>query len=172
MKQSHRIFGISAVIGAMLLGMVTTSITSVEAARTFTDPDTGVVWNIDYDINGNEYWYADGAENISHIWDHVPATPTNQSPDAGKMTVNDHEGMNPINVPTEKHQTITTPDVAFVRLYALNDSYTSTSLLGSRALGGKTAWYSDKKVTISGTTYYRVATNEWAKQNEMNHPQD
>ena len=38
----------------------------------------------------------------------------------------------------------------------------------SRALGGNTAWRTDKSATINGKTMYRVATNEWVSAADLN----
>lgn len=42
--------------------------------------------------------------------------------------------------------------------------YSSTGAKASRGLAGDTAWYTDKSATdSSGSTYYRVSTDEWVK---------
>lgn len=39
-------------------------------------------------------------------------------------------------------------------------------LVGNRALAKNSDWKTDQKVVVNGTTYYRVATNEWVKGSE------
>ncbi|HIY93910.1 MucBP domain-containing protein [Companilactobacillus sp. HBUAS56275] len=40
-------------------------------------------------------------------------------------------------------------------------------LITNRGLGDNTAWKTDTKVVVDGQTYYRVATNEWIKANNV-----
>ncbi|MQS52799.1 SLAP domain-containing protein [Companilactobacillus mishanensis] len=39
--------------------------------------------------------------------------------------------------------------------------------LGSRALGANSDWATDKKLSLSGQTYYRVSTSEWASAGDV-----
>jgi len=72
---------------------------------------------------------------------------------------------------TAKTQILTTPkNVSYVSVYAING--TSVKKVMNRALAPNSSWFSDKKVTINGDKYYRVATNEWTKANDVLHPQD
>lgn len=69
-------------------------------------------------------------------------------------------------VPEYIRQTIATfPDKDNVKLYHLNgDSMTDDS---TRALAPATDWYSDQRIVVKGNTYYRVATNEWVRANDV-----
>lgn len=49
---------------------------------------------------------------------------------------------------------------AYVPLVSLNDDG-SVSSISNRALANNTPWYTDKKQTVNGVLYHRVATNEW-----------
>jgi len=42
------------------------------------------------------------------------------------------------------------------------------SAVKNRALAPKTPWYTDETAIINGVTMYRVATNEWVKQSDVN----
>lgn len=69
-------------------------------------------------------------------------------------------------IPEYLKQTIATfPDKSNVKLYHLNsDSMTSDN---ERALAPGTDWYSDQRIVVKGNTFYRVATNEWVKANDV-----
>lgn len=60
-------------------------------------------------------------------------------------------------------------DQPSVELYALTDTNTMIKMdnINNRDLGQDTGWYSDEKVVVDGITYYRVATNEWAKASQV-----
>ncbi|MGQ2374875.1 hypothetical protein [Companilactobacillus zhachilii] len=69
-------------------------------------------------------------------------------------------------VPEYLKQTISTfPDKTNVKLYHLNSN--SMTADNERALAPGTDWYSDQRIVVKGNTYYRVATNEWVKANEV-----
>lgn len=60
---------------------------------------------------------------------------------------------------------ITIGNRPFLTLYAFsNDRF---SLIRNRALAPKTAWFYDQTVSRNGEIYYRVATNEWIKYDEI-----
>ncbi|WP_201780908.1 beta strand repeat-containing protein, partial [Companilactobacillus bobalius] len=62
-----------------------------------------------------------------------------------------------------KYQTISTyADKPDVQVYGLDSDNTMTAIKG-RILPHHTNWKSDAVITIDGTTYYRVATNEFVK---------
>lgn len=62
-----------------------------------------------------------------------------------------------------KNQTITTyADKPDVQVYGLDSDNTMTAIK-NRILPHHTNWKSDAVITIGGTTYYRVATNEFVK---------
>jgi len=47
--------------------------------------------------------------------------------------------------------------------------YTSKGeLLGERALGKGTLWYSDRTIVVDKVSYYRVSTDEWAMIGAVN----
>lgn len=52
-----------------------------------------------------------------------------------------------------------------VRLYSLKNN--ELNLVKNRALAPATDWMTDEYVTINGMRYYRVATNEWAKADDV-----
>ncbi len=79
----------------------------------------------------------------------------------GSSTVNSGEG-----VIEQKVQTISTySDQPDVELYQLS-SDNKMSQITNRSLATASNWYSDATVTIDGVSYYRVATNEWAKMSQ------
>jgi len=53
---------------------------------------------------------------------------------------------------------------SYVELMALQ-SDGSMTVVRNRALGNNTSWRTDQTKVVSGTTYYRVATNEWVAAN-------
>ncbi|WP_334328663.1 MucBP domain-containing protein [Companilactobacillus sp. HBUAS59699] len=57
-------------------------------------------------------------------------------------------------------------DVEYARLYT--DPLNGSKVIRNRALLGNSDWIVNKKVTVNGVTYYRVATNEWVKANNAN----
>jgi len=126
-------------------------------------------WSTSYDGHTVTYIRRDGKpltqKNIgSLIGKYNPSTNDYILPKDQEKTVAD-------GIQVHKIQTITTPqNIDYIVLYAING--TSVNQIKSRALAANTAWYSDKKVTINGEKYYRVATNEWAKANDILHPQD
>lgn len=102
--------------------------------------------------------------------DHDGKVTTNESLTYTKVTSTNNQ-----NTGNIRHfvQTITVGNnVPFVRLYSLSSNHRSINLIGDRALGPNSAWYSDQSVQVNGETYYRVATNEWAKKSEVGHPAD
>ncbi len=69
-------------------------------------------------------------------------------------------------IDTSYSGTVTTVgDRPFLTLYAFNDN--RFSLIRNRALAPKTAWFYDQTVSRNGEIYYRVATNEWIKYDEI-----
>ncbi|ALB30075.1 SLAP domain-containing protein [Companilactobacillus heilongjiangensis] len=66
----------------------------------------------------------------------------------------------------QKVQTISTySDKPDVELYQIG-SDNKMSQISNRDLATASNWYSDATVTIDGVSYYRVATNEWAKMSQ------
>lgn len=53
---------------------------------------------------------------------------------------------------------------SYVELMALQADGSMT-VVRNRALGNKTSWRTDQTKVVNGTTYYRVATNEWVAGN-------
>ena len=49
---------------------------------------------------------------------------------------------------------------SYVQLVALQDDGSMTTIT-NRALANNTLWQTDQTKVVDGTTYYRVATNEW-----------
>ena len=67
----------------------------------------------------------------------------------------------------KKQQTVATfSDKPDVEVYALDDN-NKMSVVNDRILPHQTNWMSDESITIDGVTYYRVATNEWAKADQV-----
>ncbi len=65
-----------------------------------------------------------------------------------------------------KNQTISTySDKPAVNIYRLG-SDNKMSQITNRQLLSASNWYSDEIITIDGVSYYRVATNEWAKTSQ------
>lgn len=54
-------------------------------------------------------------------------------------------------------------NASYCSLYAFSKD-NQISNVKNRTLGNQTKWYSDKIKTYNGTHYYRVATNEWVKE--------
>lgn len=54
-------------------------------------------------------------------------------------------------------------NASYCSLYAFSKD-NQISNVKNRALGNQTKWYSDKVKTYNGAHYYRVATNEWVKE--------
>ncbi|WP_338231135.1 SLAP domain-containing protein [Companilactobacillus muriivasis] len=66
----------------------------------------------------------------------------------------------------QKNQTISTyADKPDVEIYQLGSDNKMTQIT-NRVLATASNWYSDTTVTIDGVSYYRVATNEWAKMSQ------
>lgn len=62
--------------------------------------------------------------------------------------------------------TITTLDnKPFLTLYSLNNN--QLTLIRNRALAPNTSWYYDQVISRNGNIYYRVATNEWIRIDEI-----
>ncbi|WP_201782117.1 SLAP domain-containing protein, partial [Companilactobacillus nantensis] len=85
-----------------------------------------------------------------------------------------HDGSSAVNPTTtgegvieSKPQTVSTysdkPDVELYQLGADN----KMSPITSRSLATASNWYSDATITVDGISYFRVATNEWAKVGEV-----
>jgi len=86
-----------------------------------------------------------------------PARPTNSSSSSSESPAPDVE---------EYDQTVATfSDKPDVSLYDLSEDKMAVDK--DRALAPKSDWKADKVVTINKVKYYRVATNEWVKSNQV-----
>ena len=54
---------------------------------------------------------------------------------------------------------------SYVPLVAFNNN--QMTKIRNRALANHTAWYTDQTKDVNGTTYRRVATNEWVNENYL-----
>ena len=59
----------------------------------------------------------------------------------------------------------TVGDKPFLTLYAFNHNH--FSLIRNRAVAPKTAWFYDQTVSRNGEIFYRIATNEWIRFDEI-----
>ena len=123
-----------------------------------------VMATIAKDANGiYSVTYTTSDSNKTAIDSDAPLALT-RKPSSGSSTVK------PVD-PTEgvieqKVQTISTySDKPDVELYQLG-SDNKMSQITNRSLATASNWYSDATVTIDGVSYYRVATNEWAKMSQ------
>lgn len=57
--------------------------------------------------------------------------------------------------------TVHVSDMQYAQLYT--NPLDGAKLITNRALSGNSDWRTNSKVIVNGTTYYRVATNEWVK---------
>lgn len=80
---------------------------------------------------------------------------------------NDNHVIDSANIETLQQTIATFADEPIVELYALNQSDDSMSKVSNRGLAPDSGWYSDEKVTIQDITYLRVATNEWARADQV-----
>ncbi len=126
--------------------------------------DQKVMATIAKDANGiYSVTYTTSDSNKTAIDNDAPLALT-RKPSSGSSTVK------PVD-PTEgvieqKVQTISTySDKPDVELYQLG-SDNKMSQITNRSLATASNWYSDATVTIDGVSYYRVATNEWAKMSQ------
>lgn len=76
------------------------------------------------------------------------------------------------NTPVEQNktidltQTVAVPsNVKMVELFNISNNKVTRDK--TRALGYDSCWFSDKVININGTSYLRVATNEWAKASDV-----
>lgn len=84
-----------------------------------------------------------------------------------KIPSGSHGGSSNSNLPTSETSDVniyvqTFYDRNAARLYD-NDGH----LVENRALRPNSGWFADKKLTRNGTSYYRVATHEWVKMNDV-----
>ncbi|KRN98317.1 SLAP domain-containing protein [Companilactobacillus kimchiensis] len=94
---------------------------------------------------------------ISHHSSSSSETPVVTTPDTN------HEATAPV------HQNVnvaTFSDQPDVQLYEI-DSSSNVTPIDNTTLKQNSGWFSDQKVTIDGTTYYRVSTNQWAKAGQV-----
>lgn len=123
-----------------------------------------------YKLNFNDIAYADTPYDWS---DPSNANNPYRTQQLGSSSTDTNTATTNTSEIQKKSQVVTVPaTVNYVLLSALNSTNDGMSPVGNRALGGNTSWFSDKMITISGVKYYRVATNEWVKATEVNHPQD
>jgi len=111
---------------------------------------------------------ADGTSTITDANDPKKALTTD---DVLSYTRKSSGGSSTVTRPGEgvieqKTQTISTySDKPDVELYQIG-SDNKMSQITNRVLVPASNWYSDATVTIDGVSYYRVATNEWAKMSQ------
>ncbi|MFC6177430.1 BspA family leucine-rich repeat surface protein [Companilactobacillus huachuanensis] len=105
-----------------------------------TDPETNLeIWN-------------SGKRQVLYFEYDLPIKKTNTS--SGSTIDREIEGL---------EETVATyAEKSDVQLYDDNGG-----MVDDRKLGPDSYWYTDEAMTLDGTKYYRVATNQWAKANDV-----
>jgi len=124
----------------------------------------GWQWTSSYKFSGSY-----GNFDVSELYDDFFTT--YQAPDSTTST--DESSNTNSNTATTDSGSTTSENVikvanqngSYVPLMAINNG--SVSEVRNRALGNDTAWKTDQTKEIDGTTYYRVATNEWVAANYL-----
>lgn len=96
----------------------------------------------------------------------TPTPPSHNNTASHNNSTNHHDSEVPLSSQIENIATYS--DKPNVELWSLNrhDSGSVTKI-SDRVLASNSDWYVDKKVTINGEDYLRVATNEWIKANQV-----
>ncbi|KRK90571.1 GH25 family lysozyme [Companilactobacillus futsaii] len=113
----------------------------------------GWQWSSTYTFSGSSGYF-----DVSELYDDFFTT--YQSPNTSSTTTSTDDSAVTDSGSTSSIIEVDNSSSSYVPLMALQDDGSMTTIT-NRALANNTSWQTDQTKVVDGTTYYRVATNEW-----------